>query len=394
MTQPPTAATASGSARPLISMALIVRDAEATLERCLASLAGHVDEIVVVDTGSTDETRAIARRHTDRVFDFPWVDDFARARQAAFDHATGEWVGWQDADEVLVNGAALRPAVAALDARANRVLWRTFRGRDAHAQPLLTYWQERLVRHDGAHQWRGRVHEVLVAADPARPSEDRYFRDIRTLHEDDAGGAGTDRNLRILEAAIEGAEAAGTSPDSRTLYYLAREYSDHGRVAEALTSYRRYLTVATWDDERYLAEIEVGRLLAGQRDWDGAAAACARAMILKPRWPMAYLDLAALAYYREQWADVIHWSDAGRALPPPETRLFVSRRALTHDWLIHYTFALSRLDRVEEALWWTQWALGNDPDDRWHRSNLTVFRDHLPDALRPLSPPERRPEPR
>ncbi len=186
---------------PLISMALIVRDGAATLDRCLASLVGQVDEIIIVDIGSTDDTRAI--RYTDRVFDFVWVDDFATARQFAHDQANGEWVGWQDADEVLVGVGNLRGAVAEVHPAANQILWRTLLGSDRFGQPLLTYWRERLVRNDGRHRWSSAVHENLVAVDPATaPSVAVRFEAVQTRHEDAVGGDGSDRNLRILLASV------------------------------------------------------------------------------------------------------------------------------------------------------------------------------------------------
>lgn len=67
-----------------ISLCMIVRDEEAVLGRCLESVAPAVDEIIVVDTGSMDGTKAVAAAYTDRIFDFAWVDDFAAARNASF----------------------------------------------------------------------------------------------------------------------------------------------------------------------------------------------------------------------------------------------------------------------------------------------------------------------
>ena len=66
-----------------ISLCMIVKNEEGTLARCLASAAGAVDEIVVVDTGSTDRTKEIAARFTDRIYDFQWIDDFSAARNAS-----------------------------------------------------------------------------------------------------------------------------------------------------------------------------------------------------------------------------------------------------------------------------------------------------------------------
>ncbi|AGA24798.1 glycosyltransferase [Singulisphaera acidiphila] len=78
---------------------MIVRNEEANLPACLASAADLFDEIVIVDTGSTDRTVEIARSFGARVFDFPWVDDFAAARNAALARATGDYAFWLDADD-------------------------------------------------------------------------------------------------------------------------------------------------------------------------------------------------------------------------------------------------------------------------------------------------------
>jgi glycosyltransferase involved in cell wall biosynthesis len=82
-------------------LTLIVRNDEKNLSTSLASAADLFDEIVVVDTGSTDRTVEIAREFGARVFDFVWVDDFAAARNAALARATGDYAFWLDADDVL-----------------------------------------------------------------------------------------------------------------------------------------------------------------------------------------------------------------------------------------------------------------------------------------------------
>ena len=84
-----------------VSLTMIVRDEEKNLPHCLESVRGIFDEIVVVDTGSTDRTREIAREFGAKVFDFAWVDDFAAARNVALAHATGDYAFWLDADDVI-----------------------------------------------------------------------------------------------------------------------------------------------------------------------------------------------------------------------------------------------------------------------------------------------------
>lgn len=96
---------------PSVSATLIVRNEAARLARCLESVSAHVDEIVVVDTGSTDDTVAIASRFGCRIGHFAWNDDFSAARNAALSLSCTDWNFVIDADEWLVDPATLREAV-------------------------------------------------------------------------------------------------------------------------------------------------------------------------------------------------------------------------------------------------------------------------------------------
>ena len=84
-----------------VSLTMIVKNEEENLPRCLASVEGVFDEIIVVDTGSTDRTKEIAREFGAKVFDFEWIDSFAAARNEALSHATGDYAFWLDADDVV-----------------------------------------------------------------------------------------------------------------------------------------------------------------------------------------------------------------------------------------------------------------------------------------------------
>ena len=85
----------------LVSACLIVKDEEKFLSKCLTSLRDLVDEVVIGDTGSTDKSVQIAREHGTLVFEIPWKDNFAAARNAVIDRARGQWVLTIDADECL-----------------------------------------------------------------------------------------------------------------------------------------------------------------------------------------------------------------------------------------------------------------------------------------------------
>lgn len=80
---------------------MIVKNEEMHIARCLDSIAELVDEIVIVDTGSTDKTVEIASGYTAKVYSYPWTDDFSDARNYSFSKATMDYCMWMDADDIL-----------------------------------------------------------------------------------------------------------------------------------------------------------------------------------------------------------------------------------------------------------------------------------------------------
>src|SRR5262249_7777439 len=96
-----TSITAPLVACPRKSLTMIVKNEEKNLPDCLASVRDLFNELIVLDTGSTDRTREIAAQMGAKVFEFPWQDSFSAARNEAIRHATGEWIFWLDADDRL-----------------------------------------------------------------------------------------------------------------------------------------------------------------------------------------------------------------------------------------------------------------------------------------------------
>lgn len=91
----------SAIAKPFLTLSMIVKNEEKFIEGCLQSVQDIADEIVIVDTGSTDRTIEIAQKYTDKIYSFEWKNDFALARNEALRHSTGEWILYLDADERL-----------------------------------------------------------------------------------------------------------------------------------------------------------------------------------------------------------------------------------------------------------------------------------------------------
>ena len=140
-----------------LSATLIVRDESRFIEGCLQSLTGWVDEIVVVDTGSRDDTVQRVRRFPTRLYHFAWCHDFSAARNFALERASGEWILYIDADERLeVSNRAL---VGAVLADFSKVAWRL---RFFPRIDWTPYAEPRLFRNDLRIRFEGVIHESML----------------------------------------------------------------------------------------------------------------------------------------------------------------------------------------------------------------------------------------
>jgi glycosyltransferase involved in cell wall biosynthesis len=346
-----------------VSACLIVKNEEPILDRCLESIRDHVDEIVVVDTGSRDRTKEIARRYTPRTFDYPWRNDFAAARQFSFDRATGDWVFWVDADDVVHNASRIRHTVAAASKDVNCFHWKYRAAQDEYGNPTCEFWRERCVRNNHTFRWCGRVHEVLVSRARAVVRRDD---EIVVVHHRQAEGRNPRRNLEILQD--EYAQTRGR-PAPRLLYYLGSEYADLGESNTASEYLRRYVQVSQWKDEKYLALLRIARLDQQAQRFQEAIAACRQAFELIPNWPNACFVLAETFYFLKDWPRVIEWAEAGHKRPLPDTVCVTNTKELRYSWIIYYTNALYHAGRVDDALRWTRRALEICPGEPWHLLN-------------------------
>lgn len=147
-----------------ISLCMIVKNEADTLPRCLESVKGVVDEIVIVDTGSNDGTAAIASQYTDKVFSFSWVDDFSAARNFAFEQASMDYCMWLDADDVILE--ADREALVTLKRtqlpEADVVMLPYHIAFDCQGRPTFSYYRERILRRGPHCRFQGAVHEAVA----------------------------------------------------------------------------------------------------------------------------------------------------------------------------------------------------------------------------------------
>ena len=210
-------------AKVSISLCMIVRDEEERLGRCIDAARPYVDEIVVVDTGSSDRTLDIARAAGARVIEQPWQDDFARARNTSMDAARGEWILVLDADEVITPeaGEELRRAVRRRDLLGLFIPLRDHGDEGRETVTLLF----RAVRNRKDVRFRFRLHEQLLPdANRVVRAEKLRLGQLRgEIHHDGyqreivAKKGKSERNRRIYEAQLR------DTPDN---LYMLYKYAD------------------------------------------------------------------------------------------------------------------------------------------------------------------------
>jgi glycosyltransferase involved in cell wall biosynthesis/predicted Zn-dependent protease len=237
----------ASSARPAegltLSLCMIVKDEEEMLPRCLEAVAPAVDEIVVVDTGSTDRTVEVAESFGARVIHVEWKGDFASARNVSFEAATGDWLMYLDADEVLVreDAARLRALTGRVWREAFYLVETNFTG-ELENRTTITHNALRVFRNRPEYRFEGRIHEQVAHHLPRSLPERMEATQVRVEHYGYLGVVRdakdkSRRNLELLE------RQAAEGDDSPFLHYnLGSEYGALADVDKAL----HHLTLA-WE---------------------------------------------------------------------------------------------------------------------------------------------------
>ena len=207
-----------------LSLCMIVKNEEAVISRCLESVKAAADEIIIVDTGSTDKTKEIAHSYTPLVFDFKWVDDFSAARNYSFSKASMNYIMWLDADDVITEDNALKLTTLKNQLKdESAVMMKYNTAFDEDGKPIFSYYRERLINRRNFIEWKGRVHETALYSGNA------VYSDIEINHMSVKKEYST-RNLDIYEKQI----AADEKMTPRDYFYYGRELYYHKKFSKAI----------------------------------------------------------------------------------------------------------------------------------------------------------------
>lgn len=278
-----------------LSVAIIAKNEEALILRCLESVKG-ADEIIVVDTGSTDRTMAIAAEFGAKVYEFPWVDDFSAARNSALGHCTSDYVLSIDCDEVLEEGG-IEKIRAAIE-----LGHRTYAVSMTSEKEGQVHHAVRLFKRDPEIFWKGAAHEALTVLAEVKPAQDGI---VITYGYSPAHTADPDRMLRVLQSAIQ------TDPSGRNYYYLAREFYYRRDYEKAIEIFALSIKLSSWMPEKADATLYIARCNWFLSRGDEARRMALEAVRWNPMFKEALLLLSELhdSPYKEKWAKLAEAAD-------------------------------------------------------------------------------------
>jgi glycosyltransferase involved in cell wall biosynthesis len=355
---------ATASQECALSVALIVKDEEALLEGCLESLRDIWDELVITDTGSTDRTIEIAEEFGARIEHFPWINDFAAARNYCESKCTGNYVYWIDGDERQVEGHdAILEIVAA--GKADGVQPVLVLSRSPNGKPARTFArQELLHKLDGRWKWLGAAHNYLEG--PGHYIDRRIVAE----HFDRPGG-----DRPNLDDMLGGLRAnLGNGFGERHMYYLLRQhwYQKHYQEVIALADLTM-MRPPEWPVQRSEIMLTAGHAWKALGDMTKARLAYLRAVAEHGGWAEPYYWLGMLAYEQRDWRAGAAWFAAALPFDPPVS--YFTDRSI-YDWRRYDQLAvcLYKLGRHGEALLYGAMALNAMPDDPRIKDNFEHYK--------------------
>lgn len=358
------------SSEDTVGFALIVKNASSTLDVCLRSIDGLWDDLVVVDTGSTDNTKEIAAKYGARIFDFKWCDDFSAARNFSFDQLTTKWLFWVDSDDLLIGreyfdemlskcieknlDGVILEYIYSLEPTGQQILEQlepTILSRHIHSEDVIsklkphcntTQFRERLVRNLPNWRWIYPVHEAL----PVPGYKLGKYDKVKILHRRHKTGvpARNRRNLDILD------RVPWNKRDERVWFYFGLEYAAHHMISEAIDAFQRYLPLSTVPDEKYLAYHYLADLYRASDNYEKAIEHDLMAVGMRPTWRDGYMGLLSSYAKKGKWELALYYGAMTKKAEVPDTPFAFNPVHEEVGWVPDYINALLNTGALEEAL--------------------------------------------
>lgn len=335
----------------MLSLTLIVKDEEKNLARCLDSVKGLWDELVIVDTGSTDRTVEIAKQYTDNVYHFTWVKHFAKARNFAFSKCTQPWILWLDGDD------ALQPQ------DVKNIRDQFLKMKDSNCDFMLIdyyYWvepptlsgtvkavqlRERIIRKSKAN-WVGRCHEINIVD----WSKSYFIQNAGVWHlrSNEDRQKDDQRNLELMLLEVE------ENPSQRNNFYLGNEYVGVGKHKEATEAYLKAYDLNSFADDTFQAAYKLAQSYQELGNLEDAILWYLKAIKLKIEYREPLLGLGAIYTSLKDYRKAVFWLEKALTISEPKNPAMIILKEnytwIPYDPLAKAYFQLKEFKKAAETL--------------------------------------------
>lgn len=352
-----------------LSLCMIVKNEEAVLERILKPMSQAADQIIIVDTGSTDRTKEIAGRYTGEVYDYSWNDDFAAARNAACEKAVMDYWMWLDADDII-SPEMLKKLINMkdeLDPSTDVVMMKYATGFDIKGRTTFSYYRERLIRNRQGFLWQGRVHEAVT------PRGRILYSDLEIQHRKEGAGD-SDRNLRIYETML----AEGEKLEPRHQFYYGRELYYHKRYNEAVDVFNAFLKEPDgWLENKIDACLHIAYCHDRLGRKEDAMEALTRSFVYDSPRAEVCCEMGRYKTEGGKLKEAIYWYSQALSLTPDEqSGAFVQKDCYGYLPAIQLCVCYDRLGDHKRAYYYHQKSQKLKPDSEAVKMNQIYF-EHI-----------------
>ena len=348
-----------------ISLCMIVKNEEQVLERCLLSVQDLVDEIIIVDTGSTDKTKQIASKFTPLIYDFQWIDDFAAARNFSFSKATKDYQMWLDADDIFVEEDRMKfkKLKEGLNNTIDMITMKYNTHFDENNLPIFTSTRGRIFKKKNGYLWEDPIHEYITWT-----GNIFHANDIFVTHK--KVNVYADRNIKIYEKQV--AEGKELSP--RSTYYFARELKDHKRYEESVIYFNKFLNDGLgWVEDNIASCYNLGICYRVLKEEEKSLEAFLRSF--KYSTPRAEICCEIGYYFKKnnQLTNAIFWFELAGSLEKPNTMGFILNDYWGYIPNIELAVCYSNLNNIKKAVYHNQKAKIYKPLSKAVKHNEEYF---------------------
>ncbi len=349
-----------------LSLCMIVKNEEDVIGRCLACVKDIADEIIIIDTGSTDKTKEISAQYTNKIYDFTWIEDFASARNYSFSKATMDYVMWLDADDVIYekDQQELKSLKETLDIFVDMIMMKYDIAFDENNNPTFSNYRERIFKRSMNYLWVGEIHEVIPQYGKVIYSDIAISH--RKIHPNEP-----ERNLKIFNKML----LEGKTLDPRQKYYYGRELFYNGKYEKAIMQFNEFLQEEKgWIENNISACQDLAYCYYQTQNERDAITSLFRSFIYDVPRAEICCDIGKHFLDRKEYHKAIYWYEAASSKRVDEKSCgFILLDSYGYKPYMQLCLCYDRLGNYEKAVEYNEKAGKLKPNDKSYLYNKNYF---------------------